>query len=227
MINKKDFIELEYTGKIKGTDEVFDTTSEKVAKDSGIYSKGAQFKPVTIIVGEGQLVKGLDNDIIGKEPNKEYDLDLKPEDAYGSKNAKYIQLISTAKFLKQQIQPMPGLQVNIDGRVGTIKTVSGGRTLVDFNHPLAGKELSYMYKIIKVITDEKEKIASVLKANLDIDSTVTLEGKKAKIIIKEELPEEIKAELEKKIKEIIPMDSIAIEKEENLNNSTPKKEIGW
>ncbi|HZX44389.1 MAG TPA: peptidylprolyl isomerase [Candidatus Nanoarchaeia archaeon] len=226
MINKKDFIELEYTGKIKGTDEVFDTTSEKVAKDSGIYSKGAQFKPVTIIVGEGQLVKGLDNDIIGKEPNKEYDLDLKPEDAYGSKNAKYIQLISTAKFLKQQIQPMPGLQVNIDGRVGTIKTVSGGRTLVDFNHPLAGKELSYMYKIIKVITDEKEKIASVLKANLDIDSTVTLEGKKAKIIIKEELPEEIKAELEKKIKEIIPMDSIAIEKEENLNNSTPKKEIG-
>src|SRR3989338_8178352 len=158
MINKKDFIELEYKGKIKGTDEVFDTTSEKVAKDSGIYSKGAQFKPVTIIVGEGQLVKGIDNDIIGKEPNKEYDLDLKQEDAYGSKNAKYIQLISTAKFLKQQIQPMPGLQVNIDGRVGTIKTVSGGRTLVDFNHPLAGKELSYMYKIIKVKPMKRKRL---------------------------------------------------------------------
>ena len=148
IVSKKDFIEIEYTGKLKDENVVFDTTDETVAKENGLESHSG-YGSVIICVGEEQLLKGLDKNLEGKETGKEYDIELKPEDAFGNKNAKLIQLVPTSKFKQQNVQPMPGMQLNIDGVVGTIKTVSGGRTLVDFNHPLSGKVLTYKIKINK------------------------------------------------------------------------------
>jgi hypothetical protein len=121
---------------------------------------------------------------------------------------------------------MPGLQVNIDGKVGVIKTVSGGRTLVDFNHPLSGKELSYEFKINKIIEDDREKIKSIIRMSLnikDIDADIK-EGKAdIKIDIKQELPEQIKKVIADKIKELVPsVKEVAIKKKEE-NKSDDKK----
>ena len=232
MVKEKDFIELEYTGKLKEDNVIFDTTDEKIAKENDLFDENAEYKPIVICVGEGQIIKGLETAIIGKETNKPYTIEVSPEDAYGKKNAKLIQLISTSKFLKQKIQPMPGLQVNIDGTVGVIKTVSGGRTLVDFNHPLAGKDLIYDIKVNKIITDDKEKIESILKVNLGMkDVNVKVENKKATISTKQEIPKEIHEELKKKIKELLPtLEEITIlkseKKQENLNTSKDTGEKG-
>jgi len=203
-ISKKDFIEIEYTGKLKEENLVFDTTDEKVAKENNLESH-AGYEPVIICVGEEQLLKGIDKNLEGKETGKEYDIELKPEDAFGNKNAKLIQLVPTAKFKQQNIQPMPGMQLNIDGVVGTIKTVSGGRTLVDFNHPLAGKELSYKIKINKKITDDKEKLSGYLKLSLGTkDFETEINNTNAKIILTKEIPKEAQERLSKKIIELIP-----------------------
>lgn len=203
IVSKKDFVEIEYTGKLKEEDVVFDTTDEKTAKENNLHDH--DYGPVIICVGEEQLLKGIDKNIEGKETGKEYDIEIKPEDAFGKKNAKLIQLISTNKFKQQKIQPMPGMQMNIDGVVGTIKTVSGGRTLVDFNHPLAGKELLYKIKINRKITDDKEKLAGYLKLSLgtkDIEAEITESN--AKIILKKEIPKEAQETLNEKITELIP-----------------------
>ncbi len=151
MVKEKDFIELEYTGKLKEDNIIFDTTDEKIAKENGLFDEKAEYKPIVICIGQGQIIKGLDNALPDKEPNKPYTIEVNAEEAYGKKNAKLIQLISTSKFLKQNIQPMPGLQVNIDGTMGIVKTVSGGRTLVDFNHPLAGKDLTFKIKLVEIV----------------------------------------------------------------------------
>jgi len=232
MVKEKDFIELEYTGKLKEDNVIFDTTDEKIAKENDLFDENAEYKPIVICIGEGQIIKGLETSIIGKETNKPYTIEVSSENAYGKKSAKLIQLISTSKFRKQNIQPMPGLQVNIDGTVGVIKTVSGGRTLVDFNHPLAGKDLIYDIKVNRIITDDKEKIESILKLNLGIkDVNVKVENKKATISTKQEIPKEIHEELKKKIKELLPtLEEITIlkseKKQENLNTSKDTKEKG-
>ncbi len=202
-IKKKDFVEIEYTGKLKEENIVFDTTDEKVAKEHNL-SDNVDYGPVIICVGEEQVLKGLDKSLEGKEIGKEYDVDIKPEDAFGKKNAKLIQLIPTSKFKEQKVQPMPGMQVNIDGMLGIIKTVSGGRTLVDFNNPLAGKELLYKIKINKKITDDKEKLSGYLKLSLGTkDIEVKIENNNAKISLKKEIPKELQEKLSKKITEII------------------------
>ena len=204
IVSKKDFIEIEYTGKLKEENVIFDTTDEKVAKENKLEDHTG-YGPVVVCVGEEQLLKGLDKNIEGKEIGKEYDIDIKPEDAFGNKNAKLIQLIPTNKFKQQNIHPMPGMQLNIDGMVGTIKTVSGGRTLVDFNHPLAGKELLYKVKVNKKIIDDKEKLIGYLKLSLGIkDFEAEITNGNVKISLKKEIPKEVEERLSKKIIELIP-----------------------
>ncbi len=227
MIKEKDFIEIEYTGKIKETNEVFDTTDEEIAKKNNIYIENAEYKPIIICVGKRQIIKGLDKSLINKEVGKKYIIEVKAEEAYGKRNAKLIQLISTSKFIKQNVQPIPGLQVEIDGIRGQIKTVSGGRTIVDFNHPLAGKDLVYEIKINRIVKEDKEKIATILKLDLNIkDADISIEEGKAKIFTKEEIPEELRKALKDKIKELIPTIKEVeftiqkeVKKRENLNMS--------
>ena len=201
VIKNNDFIEIEYTGKVKDG-PIFDTTDEKIAKDNNIYNEKMEFGPIVICVGEQQVIRGLDKKLIDKELGT-YNIELNPEDAFGKKSAKLIQLISTSKFKQQNIEPIPGLQVNIDGIIGIIKTVSGGRTLVDFNHPLAGKNIIYNVKINRIITDPKEKIISFLKVGLNLkDVEVKVENNKASIFLKKKFPKEIKDQIIKKLKEL-------------------------
>ena len=227
-VNEKDFVELEYAGKLDDN-SVFDTTDAKIAKDNKLFDKDAEYSPIVICVGEGQIIKGLDKALVGKETEKDYKIKVTTEEAYGKKNAKLIQLIPTNKFLKQNIQPMPGLQVNIDGMMGFVKTVSGGRTLVDFNHPLSGKELNYDINIKRIVKDDKEKISSILKISLGLkDAEVKVEDKKASIKTKEDLPKEIKNQIITKIKESLPgLEEITLnkseKKQEDLNTGKSDK----
>lgn len=204
-IKNKDFIEIEYTGRLAEDNQVFDTTDIELAKKEGIYEENMQKGPITICLGENQVLKGLEDNLIDKEPGKEYEIILDAENAFGKKDAKLIKLIPANKFKDQQIQPMPGLQINVDGTIGTIKTVSGGRILVDFNHPLSGQDVVYKVKVNKIIEDDKEKIKEFLKFGLNLDDVnVNIEAETAKITLKTKLPEDIIKPIEEKIIDLIP-----------------------
>jgi FKBP-type peptidyl-prolyl cis-trans isomerase SlyD len=226
MIQNNDFVEITYTGSLKDDGTIFDTTNETLAKDQEIHNEKMEYGPVVICVGKEQVLGGLDKSLPGKEVNKEYSIDLAPEDAFGKKDSKMIQLIPTNKFVKENIAPQPGLQVNIDGIMGTIKTVSGGRTLVDFNHPLSGKEVVYTFTANKIITDAGEKLKSYVKMKLNVsDVTATVSEKKGTVLLPTELPTELTGVLTKELVEAIPeVKEVVFEKktEEKLNRK--KKE---
>ena len=154
-VEKGDFVELDYTGKLKATQEVFDTTDLEVAKKAGIKTEGLRFGPVIAKVGSRIVLPGVDDALIGRDIGS-FIVDLPPEKGFGKKDPKLIQLVATSKFTKKKIRPYRGLQLNIDGQIGTIRSVTGGRTIVDFNHPLSGKELVYEVTIKRIVTDKKE-----------------------------------------------------------------------
>ena len=204
-VEKHDFVEIEYTAKIKEDNTVFDTTEEKIAKENGLYDKNSDYSPVVICIGENNILKGLEEQIIGKETGKEYKFEIFSENAFGRRNAKLIQLIPASKFREQNIQPMPGLQLNIDGMFGVVKTVSGGRCMVDFNHPLAGKDLVYNVKINRVVEDNKEKIKSLLKMHFHIkDAVIEVQEGSADIKTKQSVPREAQEEFRKIVEHTIP-----------------------
>jgi FKBP-type peptidyl-prolyl cis-trans isomerase 2 len=204
-VDINDFIEVEYTGKTVQEQIVFDTTNEKTAKENDLFREEVKYGGIIICIGQKHVVQGLDEALIGKEIGKQYTIAIPSDKAFGKKTGKLLQLISTNKFLKDQIQPIPGLQVNVDGNIGVIKTVTGGRTLVDFNHPLAGKDVEYTYLIKRKINNAEEKVKGLLQLTLQItDTIVKIEGKKAVITLNEEIPKEIAEYINKQFKVIIP-----------------------
>ena len=188
------FIEVEYTGKLKdGT--VFDTTDEKIAKENNLHDPKLSYGPLTICFGQGHLIPGLEEQIKDKGTGS-YTIELESEKAFGKRDAKLIQLVPLKKFTEQNIKPFPGLQLNVDNMIATVKTVSGGRCMVDFNHPLAGKDITYEIKINKEITTDLEKVKGILEVEMRAKPEVTLkEGTISIKGIKKEVQEPVKKRL--------------------------------
>ncbi|MBU1201861.1 MAG: FKBP-type peptidyl-prolyl cis-trans isomerase [Nanoarchaeota archaeon] len=198
-IKKGDFIELDYTGKIKDENLVFDTTKKSVAQSSGL-NPNADYKPAVICLGEGYILPALEDGLVGKEIGT-YSFDLSPEQSFGRKSAKLLKLVPLKVFKQQDIVPYTGLEVNIDDMFGIIRSVSGGRIIVDFNHPLASRDISYEIEIKKIVTDDKDKLESIIKIiGIHYDS-LSVKDKKAVIVLEHSLPDQLKKLFEEKAKE--------------------------
>lgn len=162
-IKEGDFVEIDFIAKIKITDQIFDLTKADLAKKEGVFREGYEYKPLTICVGAGYVIPGLDDALKGKEIGKEFEIDIPPEKAFGKRNQKFIKLTPLSVFKKKNIQPVPGMQLNLDGRIATIRSVTGGRVILDFNPPLAGKELHYWVKPLKILEKPEDKARAVFK----------------------------------------------------------------
>jgi len=206
-VKKGDFIEIEYTGRTKEDNHVFDTTSELTAKANTIHSPKTKYGPIIICIGEHDILPGLDANLDGKEVGKSYNIELPPEKAFGKKDAKLVQLIPTNKFRQSNINPFVGLQVNVDGAMGTIKTLGGGRSLVDFNHPLSGRVVVYEIKINKLVTDKKEQLTGVLELLGPKPKEVTITEKKATIKMGKKLHPQMEALLKSKVKKVLDLEA--------------------
>jgi len=166
-----------------------------------------------VCIGQGHLIKGLDAWMKGKELGKYTNIEVKPEEAYDKKDAKLIRMVPTQQFTKHGIKPETGLQVNIDNIMGTIRTVTGGRTLVDFNHPLAGKELIYDIEILRVVEDKKQQINSLLKLLANFEGEIEIKEGKATIKVTLDIPEEVKTKLQETIKDLVGVEAEFIKEE--------------
>jgi FKBP-type peptidyl-prolyl cis-trans isomerase 2 len=202
-IKEKDFIAVTYTGRLKDNNKIFDTNNLELAKKEKLFNPKHSYDPEVICVSQSDVVKGLDESFIGKEVNQDYTVEITPEKGFGKRDAKLFQLISAKVFKDQQIRPVPGLPVTINNMPGTVKTVSGGRILVDFNHPLSGKTILYEVKIKKIVTDIKEKAEGYLKLFLGLKQ-VPIEAKENNLEIKLKLPENIQEVTKANLKERIP-----------------------
>lgn len=157
-IKEKDFIEIEFTGKIKDG-EVFDSTiKEELEKLHTGQDHPVEAKPFIFCLGQEMFLKALDDFLIGKEIGKDHEIELEPEQAFGKRDPSLVRKMPIGIFHEQKVNPVPGVVFNFDGRIGKILTVSGGRVMVDFNHALAGKTLTYKIKILRKVIDINEKI---------------------------------------------------------------------
>ncbi len=153
---EKDFLEIEFTGRLKdGT--IFDSNIKENMEKAKLTGKA---EPFIFCLGEGMFVKGVDKFLIDKDIG-EHIISLSPEEAFGKRDQKLVRMMPIKAFIKHKINPVPGVVLNFDGKMGKIITVSGGRILVDFNNPIAGKDVEYTVKILRRIDEKKDQIAAL------------------------------------------------------------------
>ena len=219
MIKKGNFVQLNYTGSADG--HVYDTTDAETAKKENIFSPKTTYGPVTVVIGERHLIKGLDEGLVGKEAGK-HSFDIADVDAFGKKDAKKLQLIPKKFFTKEQINPFVGLQVNIDNTMGVVRSVSGGRIIVDFNHPLSSKEVHYDVEIVKVVTDKKAQVQAFFDIMGAKVNNITVEGDKATITTAAPLPEPFTKPLGEDISRLTGIKTIEFSKTRDVKPSDLK-----
>jgi len=203
-----DFIRLEYTGKIKETGKVFDTTSEEIAKKEGIYSQNTKYRPVPIIVGENKIIKGIDEALLEMNVGEKRTIEVPPEKGFGQRSQKLIKIIPQSEFKRQKITPYPGMPIDVDGILGRVLSVNSGRVKVDFNNPLAGKTLIYDIEIKEKIDDEKEKVLAICEYYNAEVSEVSIDSNEVKIVISKELPKNVKEKIANDIKKHMNVEKI-------------------
>ena len=182
-IQLKDFVEIDFTAKLKDSGEVFDTTYPEIFKTIN-DNPNMDVHPMKLILGEKMILQALEEQIAGKEVGEKFSVDLPTEKAFGPRDSKLIKIASLSLFKNQKVQPYKGLVLNIDGNLAKVVSVNGGRVSLDFNSPLAGKDVSYEIKINKKITEEKEKIEMVLE--IFFQKKIPFEIKENKVIVKAE-----------------------------------------
>ncbi|MEK6832463.1 MAG: peptidylprolyl isomerase [Nanoarchaeota archaeon] len=199
-LQKNDFIEIEFTGRIKDG-EVFDSNIPEELKKLNSNQKA---KPFIFCLGQDMFLKGVEEFLIGKDIGK-YEIELRPENAFGMRSQSLIQMIPLKVFIEHQIKPVPGAVLTFDNRVGKVLTVSGGRIMVDFNNPLAGKEVVYNINILRKVEDINEKINSLNEFLFRRDFKFTIDDKKLIIEVEKELKPFVEL-FKDKFKEMLDLD---------------------
>ena len=120
-VKNGDFIRIDYTESVDG--QVIASTDKDVATEKGIFSEEAQYGPHLIVVGAGQLVKGYEDDLIGKEIGYSGKVEIAPENAFGLRDAKNVEIIPINRFKEKK--PVPGMRVGVENKVGTVTRVIG------------------------------------------------------------------------------------------------------
>jgi peptidylprolyl isomerase len=134
-----DTVKVHYTGKL-GNGEVFDSTSDK--------------EPLTFTIGEGTVIPGFEQAVIGMNPGDEKTVKISAIRAYGSYRKQLVVEVDRDKFV-DEIEPVIGQRFQVsqpDGTkfVVTVLSVEGTKVTLDANHPLAGKDLTFDIQLLDV-----------------------------------------------------------------------------
>lgn len=164
-----DFVQISFEGKVKESGQTF---------DSG--------KNVGVVVGAGYVIPGLDEILLQMNVGEKRTVDVEPSKAFGERDQSKIHVVPVSEFKKRGTTPTPGMVVDADNRRGRVISVTSGRVRIDFNHPLAGKVLTYDIEVVGKIEKPEEKVVAIVGYFTKMDTskvTAILEGKGVEIIV--------------------------------------------
>lgn len=188
--NKGSLILVDYTAKVKDTDEVFETTIESEAKKHSIHDANIKYQPKLVSVGESWVIKGLDEALAKSNVGDKTTVEVPPEKGFGDRDPGKVRMIPLRKLGDDAEKVSVGDTIEIDQKKGIVRFIGSGRVQVDYNHRFAGKTILYEVNVLKSLETDADKINGILKRHMPVeDSKIIFKqtGKSLDINIPEEL----------------------------------------
>jgi len=117
--------------------------------DSNYNKQAATFK-----IGDGNMLAGFEAVLMGLQAGDKQVFKLAPEQAFGMSNPSNMQTIGRSKFTDMELEE--GLVVSFQDPSGELPGIIASfdekNVVVDFNHPLAGKDLEFQVEIVNVVS---------------------------------------------------------------------------
>ncbi len=146
-------VSFDYVGSFP-SGEVFDTSLADVAKQNWIYLTGREYKPLEVVVGEHQIIPGLEEALIGHKEWDQFKVEIPPQKAYWDYNPEAKALLPISQFGTGNLPKVGDVIVvtNAQGQPFQVKVleVNDQGVVIDLNHPMAGKTLVFEIYVRKV-----------------------------------------------------------------------------
>ncbi|HKX81824.1 MAG TPA: FKBP-type peptidyl-prolyl cis-trans isomerase [Nitrososphaera sp.] len=188
-LEKSSLVLLDYTARVKDTNEIFETTREEDAKKTDHYDPTRKYEPRLVSVGESWVLKGLDEALANANVGDKMNVEITPDKGFGDRDPGKVRMIPQRKLGEKADEVSVGDVIEVDDRTGIVRYVGSGRIQVDFNHRFAGKTLQYDVNVMKKLETDEDKITGLVKRRMGLDST-KVKTKLAAPDVEIELPEE-------------------------------------
>lgn len=147
-IEKNHLVSINYVVTDKDSGEVLDSNNDKE-------------KPFVFLLGQNQVIIGLENALIGKQVGGNFKIEINPEDAYGIRNPDFLQEVSKDQF--SGIELTKGMTLfgqSEDGQTVQVivDEIGDDTVMIDYNHPLAGKTLLFDVEVLSSKEPTQEEI---------------------------------------------------------------------
>ncbi len=137
-----DTVKVHYTGKLDNGN-VFDTSENR--------------EPLEFTLGEGQVIPGFENAVVGMQPGESKTTAIPAEEAYGEHHEEMVIQVPRDQF-PPDVQPEVGQQLQVRQQNGqsfvvNVTDVSDDTVTLDANHPLAGENLTFDISLVEIIPE--------------------------------------------------------------------------
>ncbi|MFW9922130.1 MAG: hypothetical protein ACFFDW_02450 [Candidatus Thorarchaeota archaeon] len=191
-IIKGDFIKITYDLRVKETNQLIETTDEKLARKENLFDEKQFYGPRLMIVGNEELyLKKLNEEIVGKTVGDKFKVEIPPEDTFGYRDPSKVKLLGRKELIAKNIVPEIGKQIQWGNQTGVVRSMVSGRVRVDFNHPLVGHVIVYTVNVVEKISNLKKKLEALIDFRMPgVElNKFTIKDENNKITI--ELPEDL------------------------------------
>ena len=188
--SKGSLILVDYTAKVKDTEEVFESTIEEEAKKHSLHDTNIKYQPKLVSVGESWVLKGLDEALANTSVGDKLAVEVAPDKGFGERDSTKVRMIPLRKLGEDAEKVSVGDTIEIDDKKGIIRYIGSGRVQVDYNHRYAGKTIIYDINVIKSLESDEDKIFGILKRHLPVEDS-KLVFKKTQNSLDVTVPEEI------------------------------------
>ncbi|MFQ5754063.1 MAG: peptidylprolyl isomerase [bacterium] len=122
--------------------------------DGTIFDSSLDGEPLRFTIGEGKLIPGFEEAVVGMQPGESRSAEITAQDAYGPRDEKLVWEVDRDS-LPENLEPETGQMlesINNDGgkQIVVISQVSESTITLDGNHPLAGKDLHFEIKLVEI-----------------------------------------------------------------------------
>jgi peptidylprolyl isomerase len=135
--------------------------------DGTVFSQSPEGKPLEFLVGGGTIIPALEKGMLGMKMGEKRSVQVKAAEAYGEYDKTAVQRMPRNQLPKDLELKVGGqYQFNSPGGpiVVTVTALDDASVTLDFNHPLAGKDLTFEVTIVKIRAATKDELAKAAPA---------------------------------------------------------------
>ncbi|HSR71869.1 MAG TPA: peptidylprolyl isomerase [Kiloniellales bacterium] len=123
--------------------------------DGTEFDSSSERDPIEFTLGQGQVIAGFENAVIGMAPGEQKDVSIPAEDAYGPRHDALVQAVERER-IPQEIPLEIGTRLQAAGPGGqplqlTVVELDEQKVTLDANHPLAGEDLNFKLELIEIL----------------------------------------------------------------------------